>query len=78
MLAHRWCRLVAAALLLTALSAQRRPQLRTANVENVVGLGHPTSDCVSWNNGTDLGRDPFCAIYSDGLKCSGAWDPECT
>ena len=70
-----------AALLLAGLAVLHAPLRgegqRTMNVEQVLGLGLPTDDCVSWNNGTNLERAPFCAVYSDGMVCSGAWDPEC-
>ena len=49
----------------------------STNVTMVVGLGLPPPECSYWNDGTHSDRAPFCERFSDGLICSGAWDPEC-
>ena len=49
----------------------------STNVTTIVGLGLPPAECLYWNDGTHSGRAPFCERFSDGLICSGAWDPEC-
>ena len=68
------CRTSVLALVLSAWcgSSSGRPTWKTRWVWDT-----STSDCVSWNNGTNLGRAPF-AHYTQTIECSGAWDPECT